>query len=241
MMKSVKWNGHEFITFEQEINGEIQWVFIGKQVVEALEYKDNYSTVIKGNKKTKAKVSEGNFSNISRKELEKLNIGDSPILEISRKGEIIVTELGVYELIMKSDMPLALEFQQWVFATLKNLREGAGLEAYEIFRMMDKDVQKTVNSIIAEVGDLGNAMKNNIVGNKKVNLILSQELWGFEKEVSKPEMERYCKEMLIDRQEVLKKYADYLISSDGKHTEAEKSTRKWVRFKYGHIINNKAI
>lgn len=240
MVQVTEWNGNQFLTFEHKINEEIQWVFLGKQVVEALEYKDNYSTVIKGNKTVKGKVNDRNYFTISKKELDKLNVGVPPIFEIGRKGEVVLTELGVYELIMKSDMPQAEEFQQWVFRTLKQLRQNAGLKQYEAFRMMDKDIQKSVNTILAEVGDLGNAMTNNIVGNKKVNLILSQELWGFEKEVNKKEMEKYCKEMMIDRQEVLQKYADYLISCDGSHTKAEECTRKWVRFKYGHIIHKLA-
>lgn len=248
MVKTINWNGHDFITFEYEVNNELQWVFLGRQVVEALEYKGVPSDIINGKKNSKGqwnpapKVNEANKIILKAKELNSiLNVGDSPILEISRKGEIIITELGVYELIMKSDMPLALEFQRWVFNTLKQLREKAGLEQYQAFRMMDKDVQKSVNKIIAEVGDLSNDMTNNIVGNQKVNLILSQELWGFDNAVTKPEMEKHCKEMLIDRQEVLKKYADYLISCDGSHTKAEECTRKWVRFRYGHIISQRAV
>lgn len=235
MIKTVNWNGNELHCIEWLIDGEVEWCFLGSQVVKLLQYKDNYSTVIMGNTKTKAKIRDKYKIKVSKKEIE-MNIGESPSLELSRKGDILITELGVYELIMKSDMPLAEDFQDFVFSLLKQLREKSGLKQFEAFRMMDKQVQLNVQKVVAEIGDLDNGGKNCIVMNNNVNKLISCELFGFNKALSKAEMEKYEPAMMIDRQEVLNKYMDYIIASDGSHKKAYELCSKWIMFKYRHLL-----
>lgn len=237
MIKTENWNGNILHTIEWNINGEIEWCFFGKEVVKLLEYKDKPSTVILGNTKTKAKVKKKNRIKITNKEY-KMKVGESPLFDIGRKGDILITELGIYELIMKSDMPLAEEFQDWVFKLLKQLRENAGLEQYEAFRMMDKEIQIDISKTVAEIGNLDNGGRNCIVMNNNVNKLISCELFGFNKPLTKKEMEKYAKMMLIDRQEVLKQYCNYMIAAEGSHTKAYNMTSKWIKFKYGHLLDN---
>lgn len=235
MIKTVNWNGTELHCIEWMIAEQIEWYFFGSEIVNLLEYKDNFNTVLNGNNKTKAKVRDKYKLKISSKEY-KLKVGESPIFEIGRKGDVLVSEIGVYELIMKSDMSMAEDFQEFVFDLLKQLREKTGLEQFEAFRMMDKQVQLSVQKIVAEVGDLDNGGKNCIVTNNNVNKLISCELFGFNKPLSKGEMEKHQTCMLIDRQEVLQKYADYLIAADGSHTRAYELCSKWIKFKYSNLL-----
>lgn len=54
----------------------------------------------------------------------------------------IISELGVYAAIMRSRRKEALDFQQWVYNVIKQLRQASGLEGFQIFRMLDKEHQK---------------------------------------------------------------------------------------------------
>lgn len=235
MVKTIIWNDNELHTIEWEINGEIEWCFFGKEIVRLLGYKLDSKTT--STKYINKYCDEDELINIKSKELKEiLNPSEMGGFKIGRKGEQIITETGVYSLIFDSPLPQAKEFKKFVKQLLKELRAKAGLEQYEAFRMLDKKVQLNIQKIVAEVGDLENGGKNCIVTNNNVNRLISCELFGFNKPVSKPEMEKHAKMMLIDRQEVLQKYADYLVVCDGSHTKAYIMTKKWIKFKYGHLL-----
>ena len=224
MIKKINWNGYEFITFEYEVNGKLQWVFLGRQVVESLGYTKKYTVVIKGDNINNPKVNINNYIEVSKKQLEKLVTDLGTSFKIAQRGELLLTELGVYELIMKSNMDEAEEFQQWVYQTLQDLRQNAGLEAYEVFRMMDKDIQKKCSSFIAENGNIGEK-EDNIIMNKNVNEITSLKYGIIDKPVTKGEMEKYYPEMLADRQGVLSDYC-VLFGYTGSHKDTKRMMKE---------------
>lgn len=241
MIKTVNWNGNELHCIEWLIDGEVEWCFIAKEVHRVLGYsKNDYKT--RGTSKTIGRdlarhCDSDEYLNIKSKELkEKLNVTETEVFEIGRKGETLLLETGVYGLILGSELPEAKEFKKFIKQLLKQLREKSGLEQFEAFRMMDKQVQLNVQKVVAEIGDLDNGGKNCIVMNNNVNKLISCELFGFNKALSKAEMEKYEPAMMIDRQEVLNKYMDYIIASDGSHKKAYELCSKWIKFKYGHLL-----
>ena len=234
MVKMVDWNGNKLHCIEWKVNGEIEWCFFGKEVVQVLGYdvsKNSYTKYVK------RFCDQDETIKVKFKELQDYpNKSNLDLLEISKKGEILLLETGVYELILNSNLSQAKEFKKFVKQLLKQLREKAGLEQFEMFRMMDKQIQLNVQKVIAEVGDLESGAKNCIRANLAVNELISCELFKFNEPLNKSEMEKYAPMMLVDRQEVQNKYMDYLIASDGSHKKAFELTSKWIRFKYGHLV-----
>lgn len=230
MLKTVSWNNKELHTIQWLVEGEMEWVFFGREVVEALEYdltgKHSYTEYI-----SKFCDDEEIFK-VKAKELnEELNTPDLRGFKIGRKGEWLITETGVYSLIFGSNMPEAIEFKRWVKQTIKSLREKTGLEQWQLWRMTDKLYQKKASEIIADGGNR-NAKVDNVIANNNVNEIVSCTIFGFNEPLTKKEMEEYSKEMMECRQEVLNKYAENLIMCDGSHTEAKELTEKWISYKY---------
>lgn len=233
MVKTVDWNGNELHCIEWMVNGELEWCFLGKEVVGVLGYelgKNSYT------KYTKRFCDEDEIIKVKSKDLiDKLNNSKMDLFEINRKGEELVTELGVYSLVLDSPLPEAKEFKKWVKNLIKSFREKSGLEQWNMWRMLDKEHQKTVNSIVMEVGDKEGKV-NCIITNNAVNKIISCDLFKFNKPLKKGEMEQYEKMILVDREEVLQKYADNLVINDGSHTKAYDTTRKWLLYKYKHLL-----
>lgn len=230
MLKTVNWNNKELHTIQWLVEGEMEWVFFGREVVEALEYdltgKHSYTEYI-----SKFCDDEEIFK-VKAKELnEELNTPDLRGFKIGRKGEWLITETGVYSLIFGSNMPEAIEFKRWVKQTIKSLREKTGLEQWQLWRMTDKLYQKKASEIIADGGNREPKV-DNVIANNNVNKIVSCTIFGFNEPLSKKEMEEYSKEMMECRQEVLNKYAENLIMCDGSHTEAKELTEKWISYKY---------
>ena len=235
MVKIVDWNGSKLHCIEWKVDGEIEWCFFGKEVVQVLGYQLNQKTTAE--KYIKKYCDEEDIIKVKAKELREYpNPSNLEGFEIGRKGESLLLETGVYELILNSNLPQAKEFKKFVKQLLKQLREKAGLEQFEMFRMMDKQIQLNVQKVIAEVGDLESGAKNCIRANLAVNELISCELFKFNEPLNKSEMEKYAPMMLVDRQEVQNKYMDYLIASDGSHKKAFELTSKWIRFKYGHLV-----
>lgn len=235
MIKRMRWNDRELHCIEWLINGELEWCFLGKEVVEVLGYelgKNSYT------KYTKRFCDEEEVIKVKSKEIiDKLNKSKMELFKVNRKGEELITETGVYSLILSSPMPEAKEFKKWVKGIIRSLRQKSGLEQWQLWRMMDKEHQKTVNSIVMEVGNKDRKV-NCIITNNAVNKIISCDLFSFNKPLKKAEMEKYEKMMLVDREEVLQKYADNLIINDGDHNKTYDMTRKWVLFKYAYLLND---
>ena len=67
----------------------------------------------------------------------------TPILGVKAQGGkiILLTEPGIYKAVFGSHKPEAEQFQDWVYSVIQQLRKQAGLQGYQAFRMLDKDVR----------------------------------------------------------------------------------------------------
>lgn len=109
-----------------------------------------------------------------------------------------VGELGIYQLIFKSRKKGAIQFQQWVYETIRTLRQSSGLEGFQIFRMLDKEHQReAMNRLNASLSKPVQVdfIKANKITNKAVS-----NMFGYPESIKKAEM---SPEMLVKRQEVL--------------------------------------
>lgn len=111
---------------------------------------------------------------------------------------IILNEKGIYRLIMRSNKPEAETFQDWIYEVIKQLRQSAGLEGFEIFRMLDKEHQKEamkrLNDALVKPVRV-DFIKANTIANKAVS-----NKHGYPKMIKKNEMQP---DMLIERQSIL--------------------------------------
>lgn len=111
---------------------------------------------------------------------------------------LVLTEQGLYRLIMRSNKKEAEVFQDWVYTVLKRIREDAGLEGFQAFRLMDKDVQKS-EMVRLDKGLNKASQRDYIKANTITDKAISNK-YGFDKMVKKPDM---TPQMLKDRQPVL--------------------------------------
>ena len=110
----------------------------------------------------------------------------------------VINEKGIYRLVMRSNKPEAVDFQDWICDLLIELRQSTGLKGYEAFRMLDKEKQKEAMAIIrrAHKSDKQiNYIKANTIANKAVSTA-----FGYEKMIGKEEM---TPDMLEVRQIIL--------------------------------------
>jgi len=110
----------------------------------------------------------------------------------------IISEAGIYRVIMRSRKKEAEDFQDWVFDILKALRKSDGLEGFQVFRMLDKEHQRgamaRLNANLAKPVQV-DFIKANQIANKAVS-----NMFGYPKMVKKADM---TPEMLVPRQEIL--------------------------------------
>lgn len=97
---------NEVIPFSNEIFGTIRTIeregqiyFVGKDVAEALGYKDTADALKK---------------HVDEEDKRKIKVGEMPTLEISNFGAIIINESGLYSLITASKLQSAKKFKHWV-------------------------------------------------------------------------------------------------------------------------------
>ncbi|MGL9749503.1 BRO-N domain-containing protein [Enterococcus sp. DIV0170] len=173
-MKTEIWNGHE-IRF---VNLDEEWWAVAKDVAEALGYSSTFGLTKRLRDKYKGTTKWRTLGGVQ--EL------------------VILSEQGVYKAIMNSHKPEAEEFEDWIFNIIKELRQSTGLEGFQVFRMLDKEHQKSamqnLKKSLREPVRV-DFIKANVIANKAVS-----NLHGFPKMVKKAEM---TPEMLIDRQEIL--------------------------------------
>lgn len=173
-MKLEQWNDHN-IRFVQ-INDE--WCGIAKDISDALGYRDAHTMLrhvpdkYKGTQKVCTLGGHQTLSTLS--------------------------EFGIYKAIFNSKKPEAEQFQEWVFNIIKSLRESAGIEGFQVFRMLDKEHQKKMMS------NLNNSLntpvrrdfiKANTIANKAVST-----LNGYPKMIKKADM---TPSMLAQREPIL--------------------------------------
>ncbi|KRM45263.1 Bro-N domain-containing protein [Lentilactobacillus parafarraginis] len=123
-----------------------------------------------------------------------------PILDSLNRKQLtsVVSEFGIYDAIFSSRKPEAKSFKRWVFNVIKQLRESAGIEGFEVFRMMDKQHQKDAMKRLRDGLKRPvrvNFIKANTVANKAVST-----KYGYPKMIKKGEM---TPAMLVDRETVL--------------------------------------
>lgn len=120
-----------------------------------------------------------------------------------------LTEKGMYRLIMRSNKDEAEDFQDWVFDVIQTLRESVGLEQYEVFRMMDKQIQKEASRFLQD--NIENAepkhhMKAQAITNKAVS-----NKFGISPSIKKPDM---TPDMLVARQPILNDTVELMVAKD---------------------------
>lgn len=118
---------------------------------------------------------------------------------LGREQEVnVLSEKAIYRLVFKSKRPEAEAFQDWIFDIIKTLRQSTGLEGFQVFRMLDKEHQRSA------MANLCKTIKNPVqVDFIKANTIANKAVstrHGHEKMVKKNQM---TPEMLIDRQPIL--------------------------------------
>lgn len=112
---------------------------------------------------------------------------------------VFIPEGDVYRLITHSALPSAERFEKWLFdEVLPSLRKSTGLEAFEVFLMLDKAhqrkaMEKLRDSFVAPVRV--DYIKANTIADKCVST-----RYGYEKMLKKGDM---TPDMLAERQRVL--------------------------------------
>lgn len=122
---------------------------------------------------------------------------------------ITVSEVGLYRLISRSNKPEAQEFQEWIFETIKQLRQSVGLEAYEAFRMLDKQKQREAMDIIKngiEKPEKHHYIKVNSIANKAIAI-----KYGYPKAIKKEDM---TPQQVAERDEIAQEVAKLMTLND---------------------------
>lgn len=121
----------------------------------------------------------------------------------------IISEFGIYEAIFNSRKPEAKQFKKWVKQVIKSLRESVGLEQYEVFRMMDKQIQKEASRFLQdniEDAEPKHHMKAQAITNKAVS-----NKFGITPSIKKGEMNP---EMLVARQPILNDTVELMVTNE---------------------------
>lgn len=98
----------------------------------------------------------------------------------------IISEAGIYRVIMRSRKKEAEDFQDWVYDVLKTLRKASGLDGFQIFRMLDKEHQReAMNRLNASL--VKPAQKHFIKANTIANKTVST-MFGYPKMLKKDQV-----------------------------------------------------
>lgn len=181
-IRTETWLGHS-IRFVEKVPGE--WWALAADIAEAL----NYSQVTNMLRKVKP----------NQKGLHLMNTPGG-LQEVS-----IISETGIYKVIMRSRRKEAEEFEDWVLETIRTLRQSTGLEGFQIFRMLDKDHQKeAMRKLCSNLKQPVRVdfIKANTIANKAVS-----SKYGHLKMIKKDQM---TPDMLVSRQEILEDTVDLM-------------------------------
>lgn len=183
-IKIENWNGHHIRFID--VDGE--WQAVLKDVCDALGIK----------------------ANLTARRLEKGVLKKNPLMTNGGMQEmLLVNELGIYDIIFRSNKPEAKDFRVWVYRMLSDLRKKSGLEGFEVFRMLDKEHQKAVteklhNNISAPRKE--HYIKANMISNKAI-----ANMYGCPKAIKKEDM---TPQMLKDREPILEDAVEVMIFKD---------------------------
>lgn len=182
-MKIENWNGYDIRFVDR--NGE--WWAVAKDVTDALGLKQVTRAISTLKGVTKSKV----LTNGGEQEVS------------------IIDEKNIYRLAFKSRKKEAEDFQDWVFETIKQLRQSVGLEGFEVFRMLDKEHQKqAMKNLQGAIKEpkRQDFMKANTITNKAVST-----KFGYQKMLKKSDM---TPEMLVAREPILDDTVDLMSVKD---------------------------
>ena len=187
-VKTELWNEHS-IRFVQV---EDEWWAVGKDVATALGYAKPENAIIThvSNEDKTSSLIQGSGSNYKSK-------------------TIIINEFGTYDLVFSSKLPQAKEFKRWVFNVIKQLRDSAGIEGFQIFRTLDKEHQKQMMSNLSKSLKKPvrkDFIKANTIANKAVSTAN-----GYPKMIKKAEM---SPTMLAQREAILKDAVELMGMKD---------------------------
>lgn len=190
-IKVEEWLGNE-IRFV-EVNNE--WWAVAGDVAKALGYRDAPTMT----------------RNIDDEDKGAHNVCSTSTSKKARKTQKvnIISEFGIYEAILNSRRKEAKEFKKWVKQVIKSLRETVGLEQYEVFRMMDKQIQKEASRFLQdniEDAKPKHHMKAQAITNKAVS-----NKFGITPSIKKAEM---TPEMLVARQPILNDTAELMVANE---------------------------
>lgn len=138
---------------------------------------------------------------------------------------LIVSEIGIYDVIFSSRKPEAEEFKQWVYSMLRELRQASGLEGFQIFRMLDKDHQKEA---MAKLRDglkkpvRVDFIKANTITNKAIS-----NMTGSPKMIKKGDM---TPGMLVQRQAILDDTVELMTAVDKFNLDCSVSQKIYDRY-----------
>lgn len=195
-MRTENWNGRP-IRFVGE--GD-HWDAIGFDVATALGYKRPNDAI-----KAHVNKQDTRLINISTVKRRRTSNGSALKQAGTLKGGspvmLIISEYGIYSLIFSSHMKQAKAFRRWVFQVLVHLRQTAGLQGYQAFRMLDKRVQQQAMARLEPVSDK-DYIKANVIADKAVS-----NLYGLPKMIKKRDM---TQPMLEKRPEILNNVVDLM-------------------------------
>lgn len=137
MLKTVSWNNKELHTIQWLVEGEMEWVFFGKEVIDALEYdlRNTHSYT----KYISKYCSEDEIIKVKAKELkELLKYDDDTLVNIGRKGEWLITETGIVRLIGNSNILSEVEKESLIDLLNSNEMKYVVLKSTKEINFIDK-------------------------------------------------------------------------------------------------------
>ncbi|MDR7925238.1 BRO family protein [Latilactobacillus sakei subsp. sakei] len=179
-MKEQNWNGNN-IRFV-DVNGE--WWAVAKDVATALGYAQTQNML---------------------KHVPKQYLISSILHGMNAKN-VLISEFGIYKAVFSSHKPDAEAFQEWVFNVIKELRQSAGLE---VFELLDKEHQKQAMHRLSSAlkqPDRADMIKANTIANKAVS-----NKHGYPKMVKKGDM---TPDVLKDREAILNDTVELMVLKD---------------------------
>lgn len=181
-MKIENWNGNK-IRFV-EVNGE--WYGVAKDISDALEYVD--------------------ATRMIKRIQDKYTWTTLVEVQGQTRKMLVLSEFGIYTAIFGSRKKEAKEFQDWVFNVIKQLRESAELE---VFELLDREHQKSaMNRLTSSLKQPTRVdkIKANTIANKAIS-----DRYGFPKMIGKADMST---EMLKERESILDDVVELMALKD---------------------------
>lgn len=154
-LKIENWNGCpiRFVEIEKDT-----WFAVAKDVTDALQYKNNRKAIIDHVEKQ------------DRKSISLNSVTKRDGITAGNPNVVVISEFGIYDLVFSSKMKQAKDFKRWVYQVIHKLRQQAGLESYQAFEMLSKQVQKQAMERLDADGNVGyikaNQITNKAVANK---------------------------------------------------------------------------